>query len=839
MYKDMNWDNDPWSAPVPVFDDESGTIGNQDGMLYQDGIRRFPDGSAVIGETSPVIHPKFTDDFEQNLAEVLPETFLKEMSFRLKEAIEDDIRSQEQQYQQIANLIDIIGFKPDYGASGGSIDYEGSPSIHSTALSEAFLDWTAKIMSSIYPDGGPADTVIEGETDEENEQRAYRIKCFYNKFVSSIDEGFEKELKRAVYWSVGTPVYGKVFIDTVLGRPTFRMLMPQDLIVNRNVSSYLISNRVTQVHHLNKDEFDMRRFMGEYRDVTVTTDTDSGEQNVITETLDQVSGYDSSNSYNRYDSQEYKIYESHVDYKIPLDPYAKNFPIPLSYRIHLDASTGNILRINRNWKKDDPLKKKKNFFVNFSLFPSFDGEGYGLIQYAGQQAHAATTILRMLMTAGMYSSFPGGFYQGDIRFEDNNIRPTVGEFTKLQTGGIKLNDAILPFPYKEPSMALSSLKDQIEDSIKKPAAIINDQVAQMTPRAPMGSVLAMLENLQKVENFVIRGYHKSMQKVFELLRERFIEWLPDGQSYPFLVPGGFHSIIKDDFNSSVQIITSTDPSLQNSSYRLMRAEIILNNAAKFPDIHDMRFANRMFYRNLNINDDEINKLLPSPSETPPPEPLDPVSENANLMNSKPVAVGIMQDHDAHIIVHSLIENDPTQPPEVIAAAKSHIQKHKADKLIVNMFTQMQQQIPQDPSQIDPQTQNYIAQMAAQIAQQELQQQQANQTPQLDPNLLIAQAAQKEAEVKELQVHQKARADEQKFQLDYQKLLTESSLKEKELAIKEIEVTNKARLESDKNQIIEKKMDIDNMIKEKDQLFHNLENQQPEETIINPAEAIPL
>ena len=760
---------DPWSSPLP-FDNENSESLNEDGTLYKDGIRRFSDGSAVVGEQSSSDHPKFTDDFDQNLAEILPDTFLKEMSFRLKESIDDDITSQETQYQHIANLIEIIGIKPDYGASNGGIDYQGDPSIHSTALFETFLDWTAKIMSSIFPDGGPADTSIEGETDQKSEDQAYRIKCFYNKFVSTIDEGFEKELRRAVFWSVGTPVYAKIFIDTILGRPTFRMLMPQDLVVNRDVSSYLISTRVTQVHHLNKDEFEFRKFMGEYRDTTVTTDIDSGEQNVITETLDQVSGYDNSNSSNRHDDQEYKIYECHTDYKIPEDPYAKDFPIPLSYRIHLDASTGNILRINRNWKQEDPLRKKKQWFVNFNLLPSFDGEGYGLIQYAGQQAHAATTILRMLMTAGMYSSFPGGFYQGDMRFEDNNIRPSVGEYTKLQTGGIKLSDALLPFPYKEPSQALAALKDQIEENIKRPAAIINQQVADMTPRAPMGSVLAMLENLQKVENFVIRGYHKSMQKVFELLRERFIEWLPDGESYPFLVPGGSHSIMKQDFESSIQIVTSTDPSLQNVSYRLMRAEVILNNAAKFPEIHDMRFANKMFYKNLNINDDEINKLLlPPPAETPPPVPLNSLTENMNIMTKKAVVAGLTQDHAAHKVMHSLIVNDPTQPPEVIAAAQDHIQDHTAKEMAFEMLSLLGYQMPPDPTQIPPEIEHELDAALGQLAQHKIQEQQAAAgETQPDPNFLIAQAAVKEADVKELQVHQKAKSDEQKYQLDYQK-----------------------------------------------------------------------
>ena len=819
--------------PLDYMDDGLGNSDDQieEGVVSHDGIRHFPDGSTLFGESPANEMPAIQSyqNHHENMAEWLPDSFLREAGHHLKKNIEDDARTQETTNQYIANIIEIMGITPDFGAAGGGVDYQGDPTVHSTALFETTLDYTATIISSILPPNGPASTVILGETSQELEDRAYRLKQFYNNYIENIDEGFEKELRRTVFWScvVGS-IFGKVFIDAILKRPTFRMIKPQDLIVNRDISSHLISSRITQVHYITKDEFELRKFTKEYRDLSIIpTDSSADQGNVIKESLDQISGFDSSFSTSKQNSNEYKIYETHVDYKVPMDDRAADFSFPVAYIVHLDANSGQILRWERNWKENDPLKEKRKFFVNFSLLPSFDGEGYGLIHYAGQQAHAATVILRMMLTAGMYSSFPGGFYQAALRLEDNNIRPAIGEFTKLQTGGMDIDKAILTNNklYGEPSAALAAMQDKLEDNIRKPSAIINQDVAERLPNAASSPALAILQSYQKVPNFVVQGYHKSMQQLFELFKERFIEWLPNDEEYPFLVPGGSHAIAKKDFQSSIQIITSTDPNLQNSSYRLLRSELILNNARQNPEIHNLREAYKIYYLNMDMSEDEIKKVLPEPQEAPPTIPLDPISENKNLLTNKPVVAGIPQDHDAHITVHSLITADQTQPPEVIAAANAHIQEHKAQKLVVELFTSIGAPIPQDPSQISPEEANQIAQHAAQIAQQKLAEMQANQQgPQPDPAMIQAQAMLHETQVNEMQIKLKAdfdnkklALDEQKLQLDYQKMLSDVSFKEKELDFK----IQQGMAETHIN---DKKVALDTAIKEKDQLFREIETQ---------------
>lgn len=827
FYSDYNQENNSFSPPMI---DDIPTIPMHD---EKHNMIQFPDGSVAIHDIlnlPPV--PKFNeDDHDQNLAEVLPDHVLSAIGNHLKNKIEDDKQSQQNFYESLANVIDLLGIKSTNQTSENG--ESGEIKIYSSALFETLIDYVATIMQSILPSQGPVDCVILGEITPELEDVAYRKTQFFNNYLQRIDKGFDKELKRTVVWSIlGGSIYCKVYIDSVLGRPTMRMIKPEDFIINRDISSHLSAGRKTQVHHMDKKEFQLRKLSGEFRDIKVMPmHSYEMDENVIQETLDEISGYDP--MMGKTDNDIYKIYECHVDYRIAEDPLAKDLEIPLPYIISLDASSGRILRIQRNWLKDDYLKKKREFFVNFSLLPSLDGEGYGLVQYAGNLSEAATTITRELIKAGMYSNFPGGVYQGGMRLQNNNLRPAPGEFLPIETGGIPIAQAIQPLPYKEPSPALTDLKNQIEDSIRKPSAIINQKVAEMTPRAPMGSVLAMLESMQKVPNFVVQGYHKSFEQMLEIFNERFAEWLPPHQPYPFVVPGGKHVIMRSDFEHDIQVITTSDPSLQNSSYRFMYAEITLNQARQNPEIHNLRYAYEHFYKCMGLSSDEIHKLIVPEQQPDQPIPLDPITENQNLLLGKAVKAGIDQDHDAHILVHQLLQNDPvaSQDQKIIAAMQAHVKEHAAQKLFVNMQALLGVQLPQDPTQIPIEMQNQIAVGAAQIAQQQMQAAQEQQQPQPDPALITAQALVDEVEVKKLQTEVKAQLDNRKLDIEEQKVHMDIEKLKADIQLRQEEINQKGQLELLKNQIQEKKLELEALKDNREHLLKEIESVKQNHSIV--------
>lgn len=814
-------------------------------------LLQFPDGSAAIGDhaQSRTLEQLNPDDHSQNLAKVLSELEVQQIGFELKMAVEEDRQSQEQYFEAIADAIKLLGINLDGAKEKEDLPFEGATGICSTALFESLLDMLASATSSLYPPTGMVDSVIQGEATPELEYKAYRKKLFFNYYLTQVAKEFKKEGRRALAWAIlAGSCYKKVFIDPTLQRPTSQFIRPEDFIVNAQYTTHLSATRKTHIIRMSGKDIKLRMLMGRYRDDVQILKNDGyrDDDAPIQDALDETTGVDRG-SYEVKLDEEYTLYEIHVDYYIKTDPLAPQFDLPMPYIITVDANSGYVLDICRNWDKQDFLKKKKEYFVNYSLLPALEGEGYGLVHYAGRLAEAATAIKRQLINTGTYANFPGGIYAAGIRLENNNLRPSPGEFIPVQTGGVPIDQVVTTLPYKEPSVTLGNLLTNIEESIKKPSAIINQKVAEMTPHAPMGSVLAMLESLQKVPNAIIEGFHESFGQELMLFNERFGEWLPDNMPYPFKVPGGEVQIIKSDFDDDVKVIPASNPALQNTSYRFMQSEIILNQARQGGDLHNLRFAYEYFYKNLGLSPEDIGQLLPPPKSETPPFSGDPITENTYLLTSKPITATIMQDHAAHTLVHQMLLANPQQQqqPQVAAAIQAHLQEHEALQFLVQMQQALQFEMPQDPSQIPPEMQNQIAVHAAQVAQQKLQEAQAAQQPPAPPPMDPSVAG---IEIEQLRVQQRRESDANKTELEKMKLaLAEAKIQadlslqemklqqDKEIMMLKEELTNKReemkaqqKSESDhlKAQLEHKKLEIEQINHEREQLLdrvHATEN----------------
>jgi hypothetical protein len=174
----------------------------------------------------------------------------------------------------------------------------------------------------------------------------------------------------------------------------------------------------------------------------------------------------------------------------------------------------------------------------------------------------------------------------------------------------------------------------------------------------------------------------------------------------------------------------------------------------------------------------IGKLIPAAEDF---KPKDPVSENMNIINGKPVKAFIYQDHEAHIAVHMAAMQDPKiqqmvgQNPQsnaIQAAAMAHINEHVAFEYRKQLEEQlgvplpnMDETLPEDIEYELSKLMSDAARKLLQKDQSEVQQQQAQQQQQ-DP---IVQMQQQELQLKaqDLQIkQQKTMAD---IQSDLQRL----------------------------------------------------------------------
>jgi hypothetical protein len=155
------------------------------------------------------------------------------------------------------------------------------------------------------------------------------------------------------------------------------------------------------------------------------------------------------------------------------------------------------------------------------------------------------------------------------------------------------------------------------------------------------------------------------------------------------------------------------------------------------------------------------------------KPRDPVSENMDVLNGKPLKAFIYQDHEAHITVHTSAMQDPKimqlmgQNPNaqsMMGAMQAHIAEHLAFEYRKQVEEQAGVPLPAPDAEMDQDTELAVSRLAAQAATQLLQknqaeaaQQQAQQTAQ-DP---IVQMQMQELEIKKGELELK----KQKMQID--------------------------------------------------------------------------
>jgi hypothetical protein len=181
-----------------------------------------------------------------------------------------------------------------------------------------------------------------------------------------------------------------------------------------------------------------------------------------------------------------------------------------------------------------------------------------------------------------------------------------------------------------------------------------------------------------------------------------------------------------------------------------------------------------------------DKLVPLPDDM---RPVDPVTENMNVLTGKPVKAFLQQDHEAHLAAHNAMLNDPMiaqtlgQNPQaqlLIAALHAHIAEHTAFAYRMHIQQALGAPLPPPGSPMDEEMERQLAPLIAQAAQRVLQQSQA----------AMAQMQAQQA------------AQDPVLQLQAQEL----GLKEKELALKERKIAADAAAKADDLDLRREEMD---------------------------------
>ena len=412
--------------------------------------------------------------------------------------------------------------------------------------------------------------------------------------------------------------------------------MPENFIVDGDCTSILESNRLTHVLHLSKREIILNQRNRIYRDIELSylkslefsEDADEAQSNTPTKKNEVDLG-----AYNT--RSLFPIYEVHT--YLNLNDFSNNVlqdeeDLPLPYVVTIDKISREILSIRRNWEENDPEKKRINYFVQYTFLQGFGIYGLGLAHLIGSNAISLTTILRELVDAGKFKNLPGGLRQKGIKEQDNDLVVGPGQFVKVDTGGIPLQEAFMPLPYSEPSQTLRELRIEIVNQTKELGSTSEMGMLDSREDIPTGTAMAFLEVNNRIQSAVLRSIHHSLSEELQLIDKLLRE--------------------PADNSEDIQIIPISDPASNSIVQRIMKAQSMMQLAQQAPELHDMREVFKLNYQAQGLDEEDIDKILKPTQEKEEVLPLDPISENLNAMMGIPIKAAIWQEHAADKLSHA-------------------------------------------------------------------------------------------------------------------------------------------------------------------------------------------
>jgi hypothetical protein len=753
-----------------------------------DSFEQMEDGSIAFGEPTP---PVEETDFYANLADIMPDSDLNSLKNDLMSNIESDKDSRGDWEKTYREGLEYLGMKYEERSQ----PFEGASGVMHPLLSESVTQFQAQAYNELLPSQGPVKTQVLGMTTPETEQQAARVQEFMNYQLMQVMKEYDPETDQMLFYlPLSGSAFRKVYYDQNLGRAVSKFIPSEDLIVPYSATDLHSATRITHVINMPMNDIRKLQQIGFYSDV----DIDSGnmmadETDDIQEGIDELQGVKPS-----YDDDDTcKVHEIHTELDIEgfedMNAEGEDTGIKLPYIVTI--GNNKVLSIRRNYKENDQLKQRINYFVHYKFLPGLGFYGFGLTHMIGGLSKAATSILRQLIDAGTLSNLPAGFKARGIRIRNDDQPLQPGEFRDMDAPGGSLRDAFVPLPFKEPSQTLLSLLGILVDSGRRFASIADTQVGDGNQNAPVGTTVALLERGTRVMSAIHKRLHASQRIEFEILAKVFGEYLPP--AYPYSTANGNQTIKALDFDSRVDVLPVSDPNTFSMSQRVMMAQELLRTVQSNPEIHGptgIHEAYKRMYSSMGVQN--IEQLLPPP---PKPQPIDPASENASLIAGMPAQAFQGQDHDSHINSHVSLYGTITAQsnPVVLSLIQAHVYQHvsfRAAEIVDQQnaqnpeFQSTLQQIQQLPPEVGMQYQQQLKEsvardVAAVVSQLMEQINSIFMPPPQQPDPLVELRG-KELDIKADDVQRKREEFVQRQQFDSMKAMQSNQLAEQRLVIQQ-------------------------------------------------------
>jgi hypothetical protein len=581
-------------------------------------------GEVKIRDRSAAPEQPRPASFDENLAERLDEAALGLLAEELLRGIEADERSRREMIEQYSRGMDLLGLRLDGDAAGFAAGQSGKTisKVRHPILLWACVRFQSGARNELLPAAGPVKARIDGEDDAAQQALARDFEQDFNHYLTVTASEYYPDTDRGLFYlGYGGTLFKKVYHCPLRERPVSECVYMPDLIVSNDATDLMNAQRVTHRFEMGQEVLERLQETGFYRAIPLPPPSEA-PLDPARQKEAQIAGIAAQRE--QLEDRQHTIYECYT----AIDP--SRYGLPESggeagrtrpYRISIDRDSRKVLEIRRNWRKDDPRCKPRKRFVKYGLIPGFGFYDYGFLHLIGNHTKALTALWRLVIDAGMFSTFPGGLRLKGSRTSTNEFRPGPGEFPEIDAAGVEdIRKLIMAMPYKEPSGVILEMIRLLTKDAAQIAGTVELELGEGRTNMPVGTILSMIEQQTQVMSAVHKRNHASQQEELLLLKELFAE---DPSALCRFQQNPARNWQAAAEFADLALVPASDPNVPAQVHRIMQSSVLWMMATAAPQLFNQQEVVRRILRTVNIGDGE--SLLSGAASAVPPAPADPKS----------------------------------------------------------------------------------------------------------------------------------------------------------------------------------------------------------------------
>jgi hypothetical protein len=599
------------------------------------------DGSITIDPTGATLQQPIDGTpgkFNENLALKIDPLERSRIAEDIIQGVMSDRQDRSVWETSRAKCVEMVGLKledPKADVSRSAMGVSTSV-VRDPTLLTAVEFFRANAYAELCPSAGPVK--VEDSAEQQSEETgalAQALQDDLNNYFTTQASEYYPDTYHMLWWTgLTSGTFKKVYKCPLRNRPVSEYVDGTALLCPTNATDLKNAHRVTHEVRLGKDTMVAMQLSGVYRNIPLTEPI----QPTISPVEQKKANIEGKAAVpQRIEDQDYTIFECYIKLNIRGFEHKKGGKptgLPLPYRVTVEETSREILEIRRNWDPDDDDKIYRPANIPFVLFPYSTGlsriYGSGLGHMMGNMASALTALLRISIDNGMFSNYPGLLKaKGTGRQLQNEIVVPPGGIADIDTGGLPIQQVVMPMPFKDVSQNVVALIEALRAVAAKLGGNADVPVGEGKQDAPVGTTLALIEQSTKPASATHKMLWAAQSEEFRLICKLFRddpEALWRGNKKPAF------GNAKDDaaraartqrFREALEscdVKPMADPNVPSEMHRKLLAmglkQLTMGNPA-YDQVQIDRYICKTVYK---MSDAQFTKFL-APPQNAPPDPL--------------------------------------------------------------------------------------------------------------------------------------------------------------------------------------------------------------------------